>query len=186
MTRQARAPITLLTIKTVCLWLVYLAKAQNCPLITLEDLGSTTNFSDTGLISEAISTGGDNTPNIPVQIIRFNVVCDASGERKSTSNFVSVLVEYLCSGGVPAECDGTNPVTKQFQLQCNDQIMYTSAVFGTQTFAVTNDPTVNFSTPLDNRCRACVDNQQDSRTSADTHCWCKYIVVFNYVNVASI
>ena len=179
MTRQARAPITLLTIKTVCLWLVYLANARNCPLITLEDLGSTTNFSQTGLISETISTG-DNTqsPNIPVQIIRFNVVCDASGERRSTSNYVSVLVEYLCSGGVPAECDGMNRLTKQFQLQCSDQTMYTSTVFGTQAFAVTENPTVNFSTPLDNRCRVCVDDQHNSRASADTHCWRKYIVVF--------
>ena len=164
----------------------HLVNAQNCPLITLEDLGSTTNFSQTGLISEAISTGGDNTPNIFVQIIQFNVVCDASGERKSTSNYVSVLVEYVCSGGVPAECDGMNRLTRQFQLECNDQIMYSSTVFGTRTYAVTENPTVNFSTPLDNRCRACVDDEQDPRASADTHCWCKYIVVFNYVNVASI
>ena len=174
-------------ISAVLFGLVCFVNAQlQCNAITGSDLGSTTELSTDGLISQALSPGGETGNNpVSVQISRSRILCDASGFTKNTSSYVSILVEFQCSSPTVSGCDGTM-LTWQFQFQCSSANEYSTTVFGTDTFAVTENPTASFSTSPDNRCRACVDDQQDSRASADTHCWRKYIVVFKYVNVASI
>ena len=57
------------------LTLAYFANAQSsCPSITVYDLGSTTDFSTDGLVPKAVRSDGD----IPVRIIAYHTVCDAS------------------------------------------------------------------------------------------------------------
>ena len=73
----------------VLIWLgldYHLVNAQSvlCPLITIDDLGSTTDFSDQGLVARAIVPPGEIGPNIPVKIRNFTKVCDAAGVRINT------------------------------------------------------------------------------------------------------
>ena len=159
--------------------LVCFVNAQlQCNAITDSDLGSTTELSTNGLISQALSPGGETGNNpVSVQISRSRILCDASGSTRDTSSYVSILVEFQCSSPTVSGCNGTM-LTWQFQFQCSSSNQYTSTVFGTQAFAVTENPTATFSTTPDNRCRACVDDQQNSRASADTHCWRKYYSSF--------
>ena len=54
---------------------------QSCPLITINDLGSTTEFSTNGLIAWAIVPPYlQGAQRAPVRIRDFTIVCDASGE----------------------------------------------------------------------------------------------------------
>ena len=110
----------------IWLGLVCLASAQSfpCTPLTINDLGSTTSFSANGLISPALEPSGERTNEIPVRIIDYHIVCDASGNRRNTSFYVSVLVQFQCmfsiSGGfnnLPT-CDGSTIVTRQYQFQC--------------------------------------------------------------------
>ena len=75
------------------------AVSQSCPRITINDLGSTTEFSTEGLIARGIVPPGDqavSTVGVPVRIKNFAIVCDAAGDRVNTSSFVSVVVEFQC------------------------------------------------------------------------------------------
>ena len=106
--------------------LVYFANAQtrgSCPSITVNDLGSSTAFSSNGLVSLAARPdSGVTGDGIPIRIMNYHIVCEASGMSRNTSSFVSVLVQYQCisSGGTGtlAVCDGTIMVTRQYQFSC--------------------------------------------------------------------
>ena len=73
------------------------AQSQSCPRITINDLGSTTEFSMEGLIAGAIVPPGGHAFSVPVRIRSFTTVCDAAGGRINTSSFVSVVVEFQCN-----------------------------------------------------------------------------------------
>ena len=99
------------------------ARSQSCPRITINDLGSTTEFSMEGLIARAIvpQSGGHSFSTVPVRIRNFAIVCDASGDRINASSFVSVVVEFQCNfqSVIPslAVCnDPSTIVTKQYQF----------------------------------------------------------------------
>ena len=152
------------------------AQSQSCPLITISDLGNTTEFSTDGLVAQAINPPGDApSQNIRVRIVDFNIVCDASGNRINTSSFVSVVVELQCnpmSANAP-DCDGSTMITRQYQFQCieqNGQPVWDTIVSGSNQFVQTENPTATLSTPLANQCRRCIDDQQSSRADPTTHC----------------
>ena len=75
------------------------AQSHSCPRITINDLGSATEFSTEGLIARAIvlQSGGQHFTTVPVRIRNFAIVCDAAGDRINTSSFVSVVVEFQCN-----------------------------------------------------------------------------------------
>ena len=150
------------------------AQSISCPLITINDLGSTTDFSTDGLVARAIVPQGDAAQSIPVRIRDFMVVCDASGDRINTSSYVSVVVELQCNSmsadPTLAVCnDPTNVVTRQYQFQCIGQ-NWNTIVSGSNQFVQTRDPTATLSTPLANQCRRCIDDLQSSRADPTTHC----------------
>ena len=154
-------------------------QATSCPLITINDLGSTTDFSTDGLIARAIVPPAEAVQSIPVIIRNFTIVCDASGDRINTSSFVSVVVELQCdsqsSNPSLVECDGSTVDTRQYQFQCieqNGQPVWDTIVSGSNQFVQTLNPTATLSTPLANQCRRCIDDQQSSRAGLDpiTHC----------------
>ena len=95
----------------------------SCPSITINDLGSTTEFSSYGLVSVGIVPPGEALTSIPVKIRTFTIVCDVSGNRTNTSSFVSVVVEFQCdfqsaTTSLAVCSDPTNIVTRQYQFQC--------------------------------------------------------------------
>ena len=155
------------------------AQSQSCPPITISDLGSTTSFSSDGLVAEGIVPQGESVPSIPVRIMNYTIVCDASGNRRDTSSYVSVVVQCQCdyssTNPTLTDCDGSTIVTRQYQFQCierNGGIVWAAVVGGNTFFVQTLDPTATLSTPLANQCRRCIDDQQSSSTSVDdtTHC----------------
>ena len=153
------------------------AQSMSCPLITIDDLGSNITFSSNGLVARAIVPSGETSPNVPVRIRDFTVVCDAAGDRRNTSSFVSVVVELQCdiTSAIPslAVCDGSTTVTRQYQFQCieqNGQPVWGTIVSGSNLFVQTLNPTATLSTPLADQCRRCIDDQQSSRADPTTHC----------------
>ena len=57
------------------------SQSLSCPLITINDLGSTTEFSTKGFIARAIVPPFLlAVQRIPVRIRDLTIVCDASGE----------------------------------------------------------------------------------------------------------
>jgi hypothetical protein len=155
-----------------------LASAQSCSLITIDDLGSTTEFSSNGLIARGIVPPGEPGLNVPVRISNFTKVCDAAGERINTSSFVSVVVEFHCDfdsalSSLAVCSDPNSIVTRQYQFQCieqNGQPTWDTIVSSSSLFIQTLNPTATLSTPLANRCRRCIDDQQSSRADPTTHC----------------
>ena len=154
------------------------AQTQSCPRITINDLGSTTEFSTEGLIARAIVPPGNTVDSVPVRIRNFAIVCDAAGDRINTSSFVSVVVEFQCNfqGGTSSLTVCNDPstiVTRQYQFQCieqNGQPVWGTTVAGSNLFIQTLDPTATLSTPLADQCRRCIDDQQSSRADPTTHC----------------
>ena len=98
------------------------AQSQSYPRITVNDLGSTTEFSTEGLVARAIVPPGDTISTVLVRIRNFAIVCDAAGDRINTSSFVSVVVEFQCNSQSAisslAVCDDPI-VTRQYQFQCH-------------------------------------------------------------------
>ena len=153
------------------------AQSTSCPLITIDDLGNTTEFSDQGLIAQAIIPPGEAGVNVPVRIRNFKRVCDAAGNQINTSSFVSVVVEFQCDStnaiSSLADCDRSTVVTRQYQFQCieqNGQPVWATIVSGSNLFVQTLNPTATLSTPLADQCRRCIDDQQSSRADPITHC----------------
>ena len=139
------------------------AQIQSCSVITINDIGSTTQFSTTGLVARAIVV--PQAEIIPVRIRDFNIVCDASGDRINTSSFVSVVIELQCNfmsvNPTLIDCDGSTNVTRQYQFQCieqNGQLVWDTIVSGSNQFVQTLNPTATLSTPLANHCRRCIDD----------------------------
>ena len=149
----------------------------SCPLITIDDLGSTTEFSDQGLIAQGIAPIGEAAVSVPVRITNFTKVCDAAGDRINTSSFVSVVVEFQCdfqsSTGILADCDRSTIVTRQYQFQCTEQTgqpVWGATVSGSNLFVQTLNPTATLSTPLADQCRRCIDDEQSNTADFTTHC----------------
>ena len=130
---------------------IYSANAQfgSCPLITINDLGTTTEFTSGDLVSRALAPPGEAGAIVPVRIRNFTTVCDASGDRIGTSSYVSVVVEFHCdfqsSTATLADCnDPSNIVTRQYQFQCvedNGQPVWGALVSGSFLFVQTLNPT---------------------------------------------
>ena len=154
------------------------AQSMSCPLITINDLGNTTDFSTNGLVARAIVPPGEAGAMVPVRIRNFTKVCDAAGDRINTSSFVSVVVEFQCdfqsaSSSLAVCSDFSNTATRQYQFQCteqNGQPAWGAIVSGSNFFIQTLNPTATLSTPLADQCRRCIDDQQSSRADPTTHC----------------
>ena len=155
------------------------AQSQSCPLITINDLGSTTEFSTEGLVARATAPPGVHAfSTVPVRIGNFAIVCDAAGDRINTSSYVSVVVEFQCNfsstiSSLTVCNDPSTIVTRQYQFQCTEQNgppVWSTTVSGSTLFIQTLNPTATLSTPLADQCRRCIENRQSSRGDPTTHC----------------
>ena len=152
---------------------------RSCPSITVGDLGSTTDFSTDGLVPLAATPAGENVNSIPVRIMDYTIVCDASGMNRSTSTFVSVVVQFQCDfpGGTNtlADCDRATMFIRQYQFSCISG-GWSAVISGNDLFIQTLNPTATLMTPLDNQCRRCIDDQQNTNPNINdtTHCERKF------------
>ena len=154
------------------------AQSHSCPRITVNDLGSTTEFSTEGLVARGIVPPGNTVDSVLVRIKNFAIVCDASGDQINTSSFVSVVVEFQCDlesalSSLTVCNDSNTIVTRQYQFQCieqNGHPVWDTIVSGSNMFFQTLNPTATLSTPLADQCRRCIDDQQSSRADPNTHC----------------
>ena len=168
-------PFILLTLLALMSFKIADAQSQSCPRITINDLGSTTEFSNEGLLARAIET---TVSIVPVRIRNFAIVCDAAGDRINTSSFVSVVVEFQCefqsaTSSLTVCNDPNTIVTRQYQFQCieqNGQPVWGTTVAGSNLFVQTLNPIATLSTPLVDTCRRCIDDQQSNRADPTTHC----------------
>ena len=97
------------------------AQSHTCPRITVNDLGSTTEFSTEGLVARGIVPPGNTVDSVLVRIKNFAIVCDASGDQINTSSFVSVVIEFQCDlesalSSLAVCNDSSTIVTRQYQF----------------------------------------------------------------------
>ena len=168
------------TLLSVCLGLAYFANAQiglECPPISVNDLGSTDQLSMNGLLARSIEAGGESPIVVPARVMSFSLVCDASGQRRGTSSYVSVLVNFQCSSSSVTGCDGTTVLTRQYQYYCNPNLDGTTD-FGydilNANFVQTPQPNATSQTPVATKCFRCIDDVADARSDPVTHCDGKY------------
>ena len=84
----------------VCVLLAARTQQQQlpeCPLITAEELGSTTVASRVGFISSFFRIGESGIPL--VQLFNFHIVCFHSGTTRNMYRGLSVVANYSCSDG---------------------------------------------------------------------------------------
>ena len=163
----------------VCLELpvYYFANAQlpglECPPFTVDILGSTTNLSTEGLLANSIQPGGEVPMAIPVRVVNYKIVCDASGRMRDTSSYISVLVSFQCDSSSQSDCDGTTVLTRQYQYYCTPSTNE-YGIFDSN-FVQTFQPNATFQTQLDNNCIRCVDDVSNPSSDPVTHCDCKFM-----------
>ena len=149
-------------------------KAQSlCPSFAIADLGNTAELSTEGLLAGSLITAGESRSRVPVKVNNYRILCDASGIRRDTSSYVSVLVEFQCSfaggSGNLADCDGVANITRQYNYRCSDSDEWENGGV-----VETLNPNATFQTEPTNQCSVCGDRTEFFAAEADTHCVCKY------------
>ena len=142
---------------------------------------------DVGLLPEGLSPPSSQTViRIPAMVQDYNIVCDATGSRRNTSSYVSIVVQFVCLEadvlnriGTLEDCDGSTSITRQYQFRCGSENMWESSHLGNG--VQTLMPTATLNTTLQDRCVSCVDGEQSFIDSV-THCSCKYLLSV-YVSV---
>ena len=132
---------------TCFLGLTYSTKACPPSPLASTNLGSMSTFCTNRLLARSLITIGTVRPSVPVKINGYRIPCDASGIRRDTSSYVSVLVEFQCSfsGGTGnlAECNDMTNITRQYQYRCSS-----SNVWENGGIVETLNPTGTFQTKL--------------------------------------
>ena len=170
--------------------------AQNCPIITESDLGSTTVPSNVGVIPNALRENTDGAAARPALLIYdYQVTCSVAGIVPETYQRLSIVVALYCDGttsgtGILA-CDATsNPLggAGNFTVQIDMICTGTTWARGTgidiigntvpNTLAIPANGTL--STDLDNQCRSCINNRLRDISlgsvtyNVENHCVCKF------------
>ena len=116
--------LSLLVCLELPVYFLAIANAQSnlpgleCPPFTVDVLGSTTGLSTEGLLALSVQPGGEVPITIPVRVVNYTIVCDASGRLRDTSSYISVLVIFQCDSTSQSDCDGTTVLTRQYQYYC--------------------------------------------------------------------
>ena len=94
---------------------------MDCPMVQESDLGNTTEFSNVGLLADALADA-----SLSYQLVQYNTVCLGQGKARDLYRSTSLVVRYLDSAG--------GDKTQQLHLQCDDGTWSTSG-FGVVTAA---------------------------------------------------
>ena len=142
---------------------------MDCPEITETALKD--------VIGNNIPTGYDPHPPT-VDVLSFHPVCLAYSQERDRYRFVSVVVEYICTGH--ANCPSGTAV-EQFDSQCSGGT-WSHSVEGDVDNIRTVDPTANFSTTTKEDCAFCFSPALASNlrltTDTVTHCVGRYMNPF--------
>ena len=113
---------------------------------------------------------GDNSQIPTVNVLDFNPVCLAYSQERDRYRFVSVVVEYTCTGNV--RCP-SGIVVEQFDSQCNGGA-WSHIVQGDVDNTRTENPTADLSTTTREDCFLCASpataTGSDLTTDTVTHC----------------
>ena len=142
---------------------------MDCPEITETALEN--------VIRSSIPTG--DSPATPIaDVLSFHPVCLAYSQERDRYRYVSVVVEYTCTGN--ARCPSGTAV-EQFESEC-DGGTWSHDVQGDVDNTRTENPTANFSTATREDCAFCFSPALASnlRLTTDdvTHCVGKYIMLY--------
>ena len=131
------------------------------------------------MIRKNIPTGAD-PPTPTVDVLDFHPVCLAYSQERDRYRYVSVVVEYTCTGN--AKCPSGTAV-EQFDSQCNSGT-WSHSVHGDVDNIRTVNPTANFSTTPREDCALCFSPATVTSlsltivTDTVTHCVGRYMSPF--------
>ena len=144
---------------------------MDCPEITEAALEN--------VIRKNIPTG-DSPPTLTVDVLSFHPVCLAYSQERDRYRYVSVVVEYTCTGN--ANCPSGTAV-EQFDSQCSSGT-WSHSVHGDVDNIRTVNPTANFSTTAREDCGLCFSPatvtglRLTTVTDTVTHCVGRYMSPF--------
>ena len=143
--------------------------SQDCPEITEAAL-------ENDVIVKSIPEHDISTAT--VDVLNFHPVCLAYSQERDRYRFVSVVVQYTCTGN--ANCPSGTAV-EQFDSQCSSGT-WMHSVLGDFDNTRTKKPTANFSTTPRENCSLCVSpaTATGPRLTTDpvTHCVGRYMSPF--------
>lgn len=144
------------------------AVAQSCNRITASDLGNETAPSSDGLIAEILGAATPPSPRPEVQLLRYNLVCEAAASSENRFRQVSVVAEYMLN-------DST--IVSQFEFGCRLVIVGGSEseweimVSGGIDNTVTTPPSAMLNTTVRRDCAQCLSPMRSGTTHNNTeHC----------------
>ena len=144
----------------------------DCPEITEAELET--------VIKDGIPEHRDlGTPT--VDVLDFHPVCLAYGPERDRYRYVSVVVEYTCTGNSEESNCPTGTAVEQFDSQCNGG-KWSHSVQSNVDIARTVNPTANFSTTTREDCAFCfpptLATSLSLITDPVTHCLGRYMNPF--------
>ena len=121
-----------------------ICSCQDCALPTNDDLE---------VVIGQILTSGDSSPTPVINVTRFHPVCLAFSQEQGRYLYVSVVVEYMCTGNT--NCPPGTAV-EQIESQCSVGGMWSNSVQGSteNTHSVTSQ--TSFSTTTRENCALCL------------------------------
>ena len=126
-------------------------------------------------LKDVIADNFADVPTPSVDVLDFHPVCLAYSQEHDRYTFVSVVVEYTCTGNV--RCPA-GIVVEQFDSQCSGG-MWSHSVQGDVDNTRTENPTANFSTTTREDCAYCFSPALATglRITTDpvTHCVGRYM-----------
>ena len=133
---------------------------QDCVFPTNDDLE---------VVIGGIFISGDSPTPPVINVMRFHPVCLAFGEKQDRYRYVSVVVEYTCTG--KTNCPPGTAV-EQIEFQCSVGGMWSNSVQGSTENTRTVDPQASFSTTTREDCVFCLSPERSGTLSTDdvTHC----------------
>ena len=191
--------MTLILLLCVTAAVVSQGSAQNCPLVTASELGSTTVPSNVGVVPNALRENSTDGAAKPVLLIYdYQITCSVAGIAPETYQRLSIVVAIFCDGtatgaGILA-CDATsNPLggagnfTVQIDMICEGTTWARGTGLANYNIGNTVPNTLEIpangtlSTALDIQCRLCANNRlRDIYLTAavtynvENHCVCKF------------
>jgi len=128
-----------------------LASISLGPVSCQNDCAYPTDSDLENVIMSSIPTG-DNPATPTVNVLDFHPVCLAYSQERDRYRFVSVVVQYNCTGN--ADCPSGTAV-EQFDSQCSGGT-WSHSVQGDVDNTRTENPTANFSTTTRENCSLCL------------------------------
>ena len=149
-----------------------------------EECSFPTNDDLERVIAEIIETG-DGLTDADVNVMRFHPVCLAFGQQQNHYRFVSVVVEYTCSG--ISNCPSGTAV-EQIESECVSGV-WSNEVEGNTDNTRSTTTEANFTTTTRENCSFCLSTELADilgpTTHSVTHCVGEYITNIHRILIYS-